>query len=26
MRMNFIPGTVALAITFSGNAFAKTRC
>ena len=26
MRMNFILGTVALAITFSGNAAAKTRC
>ena len=26
MRMNFILGTVALAITFSGNAAAETRC
>ena len=26
MRMNFILGIVALAITFSGNAAAKTRC
>src|SRR5882724_1444173 len=26
MRMNFILGTVALAITFSGSAAAKTRC